>query len=81
MRTYLDFEKPVADLQGKVQELRSLGANGGAVAVDEEIERMEARANQALTDIYAKLTPWQKTQVARHPDRPHMLDYVKGLIE
>jgi acetyl-CoA carboxylase carboxyl transferase subunit alpha len=81
MRTYLDFEKPVADLQGKVQELKSLGANGDAIAVDEEISRMEARANQTLTEIYAKLTPWQKTQVARHPDRPHVVDYVKGLID
>jgi acetyl-CoA carboxylase carboxyl transferase subunit alpha len=81
MRTYLDFEKPVADLQGKVQELRSLGANGGAIAVEEEIGRMEARASQALTEIYSKLTPWQKTQVARHPDRPHVYDYVKTLID
>jgi acetyl-CoA carboxylase carboxyl transferase subunit alpha len=81
MRTYLDFEKPVADLQGKVQELKSLGANGDAIAVDEEISRMEARANQTLTEIYAKLTPWQKTQVARHPDRPHVVDYLKGLID
>jgi len=81
MRTYLDFEKPVADLQGKVQELKSLGANGNAIAVDDEISRMEARANQTLTEIYAKLTPWQKTQVARHPDRPHVVDYVKGLID
>ena len=81
MRTYLDFEKPVADLQGKVQELRSLGANGGAITVEDEITRMEARANQALTEIYAKLTPWQKTQVARHPDRPHVVDYVRGLID
>ena len=81
MRTYLDFEKPVADLQGKVQELRSLGTAGDAITVEEEIGRMEARATQALTELYAKLTPWQKTQVARHPDRPHVVDYVKGLIE
>ncbi len=81
MRTYLDFEKPVADLQGKVQELRSLSTDGDAITVEEEISGMEARANQALTEIYAKLTPWQKTQVARHPDRPHVVDYLKGLIE
>lgn len=81
MRTYLDFEKPVADLQGKVQELRSLGDGEDAIAVEDEIGRMEARANQALTEIYAKLTPWQKTQVARHPDRPHVVDYIKGLID
>lgn len=81
MRTYLDFEKPVADLQGKIQELRSLSTEGDAITVEDEIGRMEARAQQHLTEIYAKLTPWQKTQVARHPDRPHVLDYVRGLIE
>jgi acetyl-CoA carboxylase carboxyl transferase subunit alpha len=81
LRSYLDFEKPVADLQGKVQELRSLGDNGDAVAIGEEVAKLEAKAAQALAEIYAKLTPWQKTQVARHPDRPHFGDYVKGLIE
>jgi acetyl-CoA carboxylase carboxyl transferase subunit alpha len=81
LRSYLDFEKPVADLQGKVQELRSLGDNGDAVAIGEEVAKLEGKAAQALADIYARLTPWQKTQVARHPDRPHFGDYVKGLIE
>jgi acetyl-CoA carboxylase carboxyl transferase subunit alpha len=81
MRIYLDFEKPVADLQGKVQELRSLEKEGDAVAIGEEIGRLEAKAAQALAEIYGKLTPWQKTQVARHPDRPHFSDYVKELIE
>jgi acetyl-CoA carboxylase carboxyl transferase subunit alpha len=81
MRTYLEFEKPVADLQGKVQELRALGNDGDAVAIEEEIARLEAKATQALSDIYAKLTPWQKTQVARHPDRPHGFDYIKALID
>jgi acetyl-CoA carboxylase carboxyl transferase subunit alpha len=81
MRSYLDFEKPVADLQGKVQELRSLEKEGDAVAIGEEISRLEAKAAQALADIYGKLTPWQKTQVARHPDRPHFTDYVNRLVE
>ena len=81
MRSYLDFEKPVADLQGKVEELRSLGNGSDAVAIGEEIAKLEGKAAQALAEIYAKLTPWQKTQVARHPDRPHTSDYVKGLIE
>jgi acetyl-CoA carboxylase carboxyl transferase subunit alpha len=81
MRIYLDFEKPVADLQGKIQELRALGNEGDAVAINDEIGRLEARAGQALADIYAKLTPWQKTQVARHPDRPHFVDYAGKLIE
>jgi acetyl-CoA carboxylase carboxyl transferase subunit alpha len=81
MRSYLDFEKPVADLQGKVQELRSLGDGGNAVGISEEVAKLEAKAAQALSEIYSRLTPWQKTQVARHPDRPHVSDYVKGLIE
>ncbi len=81
MRSYLDFEKPVADLQGKVQELRSLGDDGDGVAIEEEVAKLEAKAAQALADIYERLTPWQKTQVARHPDRPHFLDYAKGLVE
>ena len=71
MRSYLDFEKPVADLQGKVQELRSLGNGGDAVGIGDEVAKLEGKAAQALAEIYAKLTPWQKTQVARHPDRPH----------
>jgi acetyl-CoA carboxylase carboxyl transferase subunit alpha len=81
MRIFLDFEKPVADLQGKVQELRSLEKEGDAVAIGEEIGRLEAKAAQALAEIYGKLTPWQKTQVARHPDRPHFSDYVRQLVE
>ena len=81
MRTYLDFEKSVADLQGKVQELRALGEDGDAVAINEEITRLEAKADQALAEIYAHLTPWQKTQVARHPDRPHFMQYVSALID
>jgi acetyl-CoA carboxylase carboxyl transferase subunit alpha len=81
MRIYLDFEKPVADLQGKIQELRALGNEGDAVAINDEIARLEARAGQALADIYGKLTPWQKTQVARHPDRPHFVEYTDKLVE
>lgn len=81
MRSYLDFEKPVADLQGKVQELRSLEKAGDSVAIGDEINRLEAKAAQALGEIYGKLTPWQKTQVARHPDRPHFTDYVNQLVD
>jgi acetyl-CoA carboxylase carboxyl transferase subunit alpha len=80
MRTYLDFEKPVAELEAKVEELRALGATGDAVAIGEEIERLEAKAALALKELYADLTPWQKTQVARHPQRPHTLDYIRQLI-
>jgi acetyl-CoA carboxylase carboxyl transferase subunit alpha len=80
MRTYLDFEKPVAELESKLEELRSLSTEGDAVAIGDEIGRLEAKAAQALRDIYANLTPWQKTQVARHPQRPHFSDYVSGLF-
>jgi acetyl-CoA carboxylase carboxyl transferase subunit alpha len=81
MRSYLDFEKPVADLQGKIQELRSLGEKDNGVAIGDEIAKLEAKAEQALSEIYSKLTPWQKTQVARHPDRPHASDYAKALLD
>ena len=80
MRTYFDFEKPVADLDAKVDELRKLSLNGDAPAIGEEMVRLEARAAKTLSDLYATLTPWQKTQVARHPQRPHFSDYVKHLV-
>src|ERR1700758_2201585 len=80
MRSYLDFEKPVAELEAKVEELRALQAEGDAIAIGEEINRIEGKASQALEELYAGLTPWQKTQVARHPQRPHCLDYVAALI-
>ena len=81
MQSYLDFEKPVAELEAKVQELRQLAAQGDAVAIGEELARLEAKAEKALVDLYANLTPWQKTQVARHPQRPHFSDYVKSLVK
>jgi acetyl-CoA carboxylase carboxyl transferase subunit alpha len=80
MRSYLDFEKPVAELEAKVEELRALQETGNALAIGEEITRLEAKATAALDELYAGLTPWQKTQVARHPQRPHCLDYVTALI-
>jgi acetyl-CoA carboxylase carboxyl transferase subunit alpha len=80
MRSYLDFEKPVAELEAKVEELRALETGENAVAIGEDISRLEAKAAQALRDLYAGLTPWQKTQVARHPERPHCLDYVAQLM-
>jgi acetyl-CoA carboxylase carboxyl transferase subunit alpha len=81
MRSYLDFEKPVAELEAKVEELRAMAETGSAVAVDDEINKLEVKAAVALKDLYADLTPWQKTQVARHPQRPHCLDTIAGLIE
>lgn len=80
MRSYLDFEKPVAELEAKVEELRALQETGDALAIGDEIARLEAKAVLALEGIYAGLTPWQKTLVARHPQRPHCLDYVAALI-
>jgi acetyl-CoA carboxylase carboxyl transferase subunit alpha len=80
MRSYLDFEKSVAEIEAKVEELRPLQTGETAAAIGEEIARLEAKASQALKDLYAELTPWQKTQVARHPERPHCLDYVRALI-
>lgn len=80
--TYLDFEKPIAELEGKVEELRRVAAQGDhAVSISDEVSRLEEKARQLLADTYAKLTPWQKTQVARHPERPHFLDYVHALIQ
>ncbi len=80
MRSYLDFEKPVAELEAKIEEMRALQTAGDAIAIGDEITRMEAKAGQALKELYAELTPWQKTQVARHPQRPHSLDYIAQLI-
>jgi acetyl-CoA carboxylase carboxyl transferase subunit alpha len=80
MRSYLDFEKPVAELEAKIEELRALQSGGDAIAIGEEISRIEGKAALALKELYGGLTPWQKTQVARHPQRPHCLDYVAGLI-
>ncbi|TMJ21225.1 MAG: acetyl-CoA carboxylase carboxyltransferase subunit alpha [Alphaproteobacteria bacterium] len=78
MRSYLDFEKPVAELDSKVDELRALAASGSDIG--EEILRLEDKAGQALAELYANLTPWQKTLVARHPQRPHFTDFVTALI-
>jgi len=80
MQTYLDFEKPVADLEGKIAELKALAQSDQAVSIDEEVNRLTAKADEALSDIYKKLTPWQKMAVARHPQRPHFSDYIRGLI-
>ena len=76
----LDFEKPISELEGKVKELRHL-ASGSDLDLADEIARLDARADKLLRQTYANLTPWQKTQVARHPDRPHFGDYVAALFE
>jgi len=80
MRSYLDFEKPVAELEAKAEELRAMQAGDDAANIADEIVRLQTKAAQALRDLYSELTPWQKTQVARHPQRPHCLDYINALI-
>jgi acetyl-CoA carboxylase carboxyl transferase subunit alpha len=80
MLTYLDFEKPIAELETRVAELRET-ASSGSIDIDPEIEKLESKAAKLLRDTYAKLTPWQKAQVARHPERPHFKDYVAGIAQ
>ena len=80
MESFLDFEKPIAELESKIRELRRLAESGDA-DIGDEVIRLEAKASTLLIETYANLTPWQKTQVARHPNRPHFSDYVTGLIE
>ncbi|TNE57108.1 MAG: acetyl-CoA carboxylase carboxyltransferase subunit alpha [Alphaproteobacteria bacterium] len=81
MRTYLDFEKPIAEIEGKIEELRQVAGGDTTVDVSGEIARLELKAGKELTDLYAKLSRWQKVQVARHPARPHFSDFVAQLIE
>jgi acetyl-CoA carboxylase carboxyl transferase subunit alpha len=81
MRAYLDFEKPVAELEAKIEELRALAAKGDTAGIGEEIDKLQAKSSQALKDLYLALTPWQKTMVARHPERPHFAHYCRRLIE
>jgi acetyl-CoA carboxylase carboxyl transferase subunit alpha len=77
---FLDFEKPIAELEGKIEDLRHMG-DGDGLNIAEEVARLQAKVEKRLREIYSKLSPWQKTQVARHPDRPHCLDYVEALVE
>ncbi|MCB1458454.1 MAG: acetyl-CoA carboxylase carboxyl transferase subunit alpha, partial [Nitratireductor sp.] len=80
MRSYLEFEKPVADIEGKIHELRDVSESDDTVDLSGEIEKLEIRASETLADLYSKLTPWHKTQIARHPDRPHFNDYLEAFI-
>lgn len=77
---FLDFEKPIAELEAKIQELRHLASSDG-VNIADEVAKLQAKSEKLTIQTYSKLTPWQKTQIARHPDRPHCLDIIKGLIE
>lgn len=80
MVTFLDFEKPVAALEARIAELRET-AQSGEIDIDAEIAKLQQRSDKLLKDTYAKLTPWQKTQVARHPERPHFKHYVAGIFD
>ncbi|WP_136658272.1 acetyl-CoA carboxylase carboxyltransferase subunit alpha [Nitratireductor sp. XY-223] len=81
MLNYLDFEKPLSDIEGKIHELKKLAGEDEIIDTAAEIEKLEARARDTLADLYSKLTPWQKTQVARHPARPHFRDYADALFD
>ena len=80
MHNFLDFEKPIAELEGKIEELRHL-SDSGDVNIADEVSKLQGKADRLLKQTYAKLSPWQKTMVARHPDRPRFTDYVAGLVE
>ena len=80
MKTYLEFEKPIADLETRVAELRDT-ATTGSIDIDSEIAKLQSKASKLLKDTYARLSPWQKAQVARHPDRPHFKDYSARLAD
>jgi len=79
MRHFLDFEKPIAELEGKIDELRRMSEPEG-INIADEVQRLTEKVDRQLRATYAKLTPWQKTQVARHPERPKATDYIAGLI-
>ena len=80
MPTYLDFEAPVAELEGKIAELRTLAQGDKTVSIADEVKGLERKAAKLLSDLYLNLDPWQKAQVARHPERPHAVDYIETLI-
>lgn len=81
MQTYLEFEKPIAALEGHIRELRDVGNEDDGVDIIEEIHRLEEKVAQEIGKVYSTLNPWQKTQVARHPSRPHFMDYINALVE
>jgi acetyl-CoA carboxylase carboxyl transferase subunit alpha len=78
---YLEFERPIAELEGKIVELRKLAEDDPNMDIDAEVERLQTRAGTLVADTYARLTSWQKVQVARHPGRPHFLDYANRILE
>jgi acetyl-CoA carboxylase carboxyl transferase subunit alpha len=82
MASYLEFEKPIAELESRIVELRETAdSHDGALDIEAEVAKLQAKSDRLLRETYAKLTPWQKTQVARHPERPHLKDYVAGFVD
>ena len=81
MQTYLEFEKPIAELEGKIHELRSVGQTEGVVDIFDEIQKLEVKVAEQVERLYKNLDAWQKTQVARHPARPHCMDYIETLVD
>ena len=80
MHNFLYFEKPLSKLEAKIEDLRRL-SDDGTVNIADEVAKLQAKSDKLLKQLYSKLTPWQKVQVARHPDRPHFTDYISGLVE
>ncbi|HXL70153.1 MAG TPA: acetyl-CoA carboxylase carboxyl transferase subunit alpha, partial [Rhizomicrobium sp.] len=78
---YLDFERPISELEGKIVELKKLAEADPNMDIDGDVARLTTRADQMVRDTYARLTPWQKVLVARHPERPHFLDYAKVIFD
>ena len=81
MQTYLEFEKPIAELEGKIHELRSVGQTEGGVDIFDDIQKLEVKVAEQVERLYKNLDAWQKTQVARHPARPHCIDYIETLVD
>ena len=79
--TYLDFEKPIAELETKIAELEAVSQQGEGPSISDELKKLKDKAAKQLKDTYSSLTPWRKTQVARHPERPHFSDYIEQLFE
>ncbi|MGJ8604632.1 MAG: acetyl-CoA carboxylase carboxyltransferase subunit alpha [Marivita sp.] len=80
MTNYLDFEKPLAEIEGKAEELRAMARKNDEMDIEDEARALDAKANALLKDLYKKLTPWRKCQIARHPERPHCKDYIEALF-
>src|SRR4051812_50218051 len=82
MTAYLEFEKPIAELEARIVELRETAdSHDGALDIEAEVARLQAKSDRLLREAYTRLTPWQKTQVARHPERPHLKDYIAGFVD